>query len=130
MKLVDIIILKKKFSSSSLTSLQKSAELEQKWPLLNLVRQVLKSCNYLMKPIRQSAGYDKEGKKKDKYGIYGEREKLLITQASDIISSRKKERENLKNQSRKKETMSDVVDQKKEIFSESFLRRFGGRLES
>lgn len=60
----DIIILKKKFSSSSLTSLQKSAELEQKWPLLNLVRQVLKSCNYLMKPIRQSAGYDKEGKKK------------------------------------------------------------------
>ena len=43
----DIIILKKKFSSSSLTSLQKSAELEQKWPLLNLVRQVLKSCNYL-----------------------------------------------------------------------------------
>lgn len=59
---------------------------------------------------------DKEGKKKDKYGIYGEREKLLITQASDIISSRKKERENLKNQSRKKETMSDVVDQKKEIF--------------
>lgn len=60
----DIIILKKKFSSSSLTSLQKSAELEQKWPLLNLVRQVLKSCNYAMKPIRQSAGYDKEGKKK------------------------------------------------------------------
>jgi len=54
--------------------------------------------------------------RQNKYGIYGEREKLLITQASDIISSRKKERENLKNQSRKKETMSDVVDQKKEIF--------------
>ena len=60
----DIVILKKKFSSSSLTSLQKSAELEKKWPLLNLVRQVLKSCHYAMKPVRQSAGYDKEGKKK------------------------------------------------------------------
>lgn len=66
--------------------------------------------------VSEGTGTDKEGKKKDKYSNYGEREKLLITQAADIISGRKKERENLKNQSRKKVTMSDVVDQKKEIF--------------
>ena len=60
----DIQLLKQKFSSSSLTALQKGAEVEQKWPLLNLVRQILKSCNYNMKPIRQSNGYDAEGKKK------------------------------------------------------------------
>ena len=61
--LPEIIELKKKFSSSSLTSLQKDASLSQKWPLLNLVRQILKACDYKMKPIRKSAGYTKEGKK-------------------------------------------------------------------
>ena len=50
----EIVELKKKFSSSSLTSLQKTAESGQKWPLLNLVRQVLKTCNYQIKPIRRS----------------------------------------------------------------------------
>lgn len=60
----EIIELKKKFSSSSLTSLQKSAGTDQKWPLLNLVRQILKACDYQMKPIRKSAGYTKDGKKK------------------------------------------------------------------
>ncbi|MDA9299222.1 hypothetical protein N9P79_02535 [Crocinitomicaceae bacterium] len=62
----EIVELKKKFSSSSLTSLQKTAESGQKWPLLNLVRQVLKTCNYQMKPIRKSDGYKKDGKKKYK----------------------------------------------------------------
>ena len=56
-------VLKKKFSSSRLTSLHKDADKEQKWPLLNLVRQILKACDYQMKPIRKSAGYTKEGKK-------------------------------------------------------------------
>ena len=56
--------LKKKFSSSSLTALQKDAAKEQKWPLLNLVRQILKACDYHMKPIRKSAGYTADGKKK------------------------------------------------------------------
>jgi len=59
-----IIELKKKFSSSALTALQKDAEKEQKWPLLNLVRQILKACDYQMKPIRKSAGYTVDGKKK------------------------------------------------------------------
>jgi len=59
-----IIELKKKFSSSSLTALQKDAEKDQKWPLLNLVRQILRACDYQMKPVRKSAGYTLGGKKK------------------------------------------------------------------
>ena len=59
----DIIELKKKFSSSSLTSLQKTAETGQKWPLLNLIRQILKSCQFKMTPKRISSGYTKDGKK-------------------------------------------------------------------
>ena len=58
--------LKKIFSSSKLTSLQKTAKQNQKWPLLNLVRQLLKVSNIIMKPKRKSDGYDKNGKKKFK----------------------------------------------------------------
>jgi hypothetical protein len=58
--------LKKHFSSSFMTSLQKNAEKEQKWPLLNLVRQILSNYNYQMKPIRKSDGYTLEGVKKYK----------------------------------------------------------------
>lgn len=59
----DINILKKIFTSSYLTSLQSTAEKNQKWPLLNLIRQILKSCNYNMIPKRLSNGYTKDGKK-------------------------------------------------------------------
>jgi|UniRef100_A0A6C0CLJ4 hypothetical protein len=59
----EISILKQIFNSSYLTSLQSTAEENQKWPLLNLVRQVLKSCHYKMSPKRVSAGYTKDGKK-------------------------------------------------------------------
>ena len=58
--------LKKKLSSSSLTSLHSNAKQEQKWPLLNFVRQILRTYNYNMKPIRRANGYTKEGKKKYK----------------------------------------------------------------
>jgi len=58
--------LKKNFSSSFMTSLQKNAEKEQKWPLLNLVRQILNIYNYQMAPIRKSDGYTLEGVKKYK----------------------------------------------------------------
>ena len=54
---------KKKFSSSYLTSLQSGAEKTQKWPMLNLFRQILKSYNYNLKPKRLSNGYSKTGKK-------------------------------------------------------------------
>lgn len=56
--------LKKFFSSSFLTSLQENAQKKQRWPLLNLVRQLLKVNMYEMKPIRKSDGYTKDGKKK------------------------------------------------------------------
>ena len=59
----EISILKQVFTSSALTSLQSTAEDTQKWPLLNLVRQVLRSCHYKMTPKRMSAGYTKDGKK-------------------------------------------------------------------
>jgi hypothetical protein len=76
----------------------------------------LRSFKHHVAPNSEAAVSEKEGKKKDKYQSYSERERLLITQAIDTINIRRKERENLKNQSRKKETMSDVVEQKKEIF--------------
>ena len=59
----EIPILKQIFTSSALTGLQSNAEENQKWPLLNLVRQVLRSCNYKMTPKRISSGYTKDGKK-------------------------------------------------------------------
>jgi hypothetical protein len=58
--------LKKSFSSSFMTSLQKNASKTQKWPLLNLVRQILSIYNYQMEPIRKSDGYTLEGVKKYK----------------------------------------------------------------
>ena len=58
--------LKKKFSSSYMTSLHKSAKDQQKWPLLNLIRQILHTFQYQMKPIRKSDGYTPQGVKKYK----------------------------------------------------------------
>lgn len=58
--------LKKNFSSSFMTSLQKNAEKYQKWPLLNLIRQILHVYGYKMNPIRKADGYTLEGVKKYK----------------------------------------------------------------
>ena len=49
-----------------MTSLQKNADKIQKWPLINLVRQILLFYNYKMEPIRKSDGYTLEGVKKYK----------------------------------------------------------------
>ena len=78
----EIVDLKKKFSSSALTSLQSGAEKEQKWPLLNLVRQILRVCNYKMDPVRYSDGYDDEGKKK--YKRYFLIKKLKVIQTKPV----------------------------------------------
>ena len=59
-----IIKLKDTFSTSSITSLQDSAKQRQKWPLLNLIRQLLKINVFVLKPFRKSAGYTASGKKK------------------------------------------------------------------
>ena len=58
--------LKKRFSSSCMTSLQSTACKEQSWPLLNLVRQILNVYKHNMKPVRKSDGYTKDGVKKYK----------------------------------------------------------------
>ena len=58
--------LKELFSSSYLTSLHKDAEKTQKWPLLNLVRQILAVYGFTLEPIRKSDGYTKDGIKKYK----------------------------------------------------------------
>ena len=58
--------LKKHYSSSCMTSLHFGAEKTQKWPLLNLIRQILNVLNYHMEPIRKSDGYTFEGVKKYK----------------------------------------------------------------
>ena len=58
--------LKQLFSSSYLTALQAPAEDTQKWPQLNLMRQVLRSCHFKLTPKRVSDGYTVDGKKKYK----------------------------------------------------------------
>lgn len=58
--------LKKKYSSSFMTSLQKNADILQKWPLLNFVRQILNTYGYKMEPIRKADGYTLDGVKKYK----------------------------------------------------------------
>ena len=56
--------LKKHFSSSYLTALQSTATSKQKFPLLNLIRQLLRSCNYKLTPKRITDGYTLSGEKK------------------------------------------------------------------
>jgi len=58
--------LKKKYSSTFMTSLQKKAETNQKWPLLNLIRQILLVYNYHLMPVRKCDGYTPDGIKKYK----------------------------------------------------------------
>ena len=58
--------VRKIFSSSLLTSLQETAIGSQKWPLLNLVRQILNGHGFIMEPFRKCDGYDKDGKKRFK----------------------------------------------------------------
>jgi len=80
----DIMKLKHIYSSSKMTSLQTTAEKIQKWPLLNAVRQVLKTCNLTMIPIRVSDGYDKDGKKKYKRFFRIEKLKLNQTEENNL----------------------------------------------
>jgi hypothetical protein len=58
--------LKQIFSSSYMTALQTPAENIQKWPHLNLIRQILRSCHFKLTPKRVSDGYSADGKKKYK----------------------------------------------------------------
>lgn len=61
-----ILELKGYFSSNVLNCLHENAETSQRWPLLNLTRQLLHHYGYTMNPIRKSDGYTKAGVKKYK----------------------------------------------------------------
>ena len=53
-------------SSSKYNSVHSVAEEKQKWPLINLLRQLLKQYNFTLIPNRISEGYSQDGKKKYK----------------------------------------------------------------
>lgn len=55
--------LKRVYSSSYMTSLQATADKTHKWPVINILRQILKSCGYNLTPKRVANGYTKAGKK-------------------------------------------------------------------
>jgi hypothetical protein len=78
--------LKKNYSSSLMTSLQKTAEKSQKWPLLNLVRQILNNYNYKMEPVRKADGYTLDGIKKYKR-FFLIKKKILIQNKLENIES-------------------------------------------
>lgn len=59
-----ILELKKNMNSTFLTALHNDAEEKQRWPLLNLIRQILHVYKYKMTPIRKSDGYTVDKKKK------------------------------------------------------------------
>ena len=65
-----IVDLKKYFSSSLLTSLQENGPVKQKFPLINIIRQLLKIRHYQMEPIRKANGYEKSGKRQKLYKRY------------------------------------------------------------
>lgn len=58
--------LKIYLKSTFFTSTQKNASLKQNWPLLNLVRQILKIYNLHLEPKRLADGYTKDCIKKYK----------------------------------------------------------------
>ena len=62
----DIPKLKQVLSSTIYTSMQKDAYKTQQWPLINLVRQILRKYNYHFVPKRVCDGYTKDGVKKYK----------------------------------------------------------------
>ena len=62
----EIPMIKNYLKSSSCTCLHSNAENNQKWPLLNITRQILRTYGFKMTPKRQSDGYSDDGKKKYK----------------------------------------------------------------
>ena len=91
--------MKKIYSSTFMTSLQKNADKCQKWPLLNLVRQILNNYKYKMLPIRKSDGYTLDGIKKYKRFF-------LIT-----TSNKKKEKNNDETNNNNNEIVNDDDDE-------------------
>jgi hypothetical protein len=58
------------YKTGNLTSLHKNNQSKQKWPSVNMLRQILK-CNKLhLKPLVKSYGYDKSNGKKNTIRYY------------------------------------------------------------
>jgi len=76
----DISIIRTIYSSSAMTGLQQTAAEKERWPLLNLVRQLLKVSNFNMRPVRVSDGYTKEKKKKYKRYFKIEKYKKILSE--------------------------------------------------
>lgn len=51
------------FSSSYLNALHDNAQINQKWPFINFVRQILSSIGFKLVPIRKANGYSKDKQK-------------------------------------------------------------------
>jgi len=73
----DIPKLKNILSSTSFTAVQQNADTTQKWPLINLIRQILRKYNYQLAPKRICDGYTKDGIKKYKRFFEIKREKPI-----------------------------------------------------
>jgi hypothetical protein len=71
--------LKRELSSTYLTSLQKTAEKKQKWPLLNMIRQILHFYQFDMIPIRKCDGMTLEGKKRYKRLFHIQKQRLNVS---------------------------------------------------
>ena len=63
---LDIPKLKPYLSSTTFTAMHQNAATTQRWPLINLVRQILRKYNYDLAPKRICDGYTKDGIKKYK----------------------------------------------------------------
>ena len=70
--------LKTIYSSSYMTALQKTASSTHKYPVINILRQVLKTCGYNLNPKRVSNGYTKAGVK-----LY--KRSFVIKQTSNLM---------------------------------------------
>jgi len=81
---INIPLLKQFFSSSDMTSLQSHADTQQRWPLLNLIRQILRAYNYKLVPKRLCNGYSSDGKKKYKRMFIIEKMKLGEAEQNEI----------------------------------------------
>lgn len=86
--------LKQNYSSSLMTSLHKNADKTQRWPLLNLVRQILNTYRYKMEPIRKSDGYTLEGVKKYKRYFEIKKQHFITNDNHDQDISKKIEKNN------------------------------------
>jgi hypothetical protein len=91
----DINTLKSILHSSLNTSVQKTAQANQKWPLINLIRQLLKYYNYNLSPKRVADGYTKDGKKK--YKRFFEIKKIDKCNNFNLQSKQDNLEDNLKN---------------------------------